>query len=431
MKISEMKHDVFYPVKLTAPIITQYAIAYPAEVLVTHVYYNRYGESSITFLNLSTGTMMSGYVAPVYIFNPSDKEVELRRAYKQWQIANLISQLGHYFYVGSDPEIFFEVNGQVLPAYDFLPAKKDAKYSNAINKERGYWDGFQAEFETNAVSCLAYHVDSIYRGLKICYNAAVKHNNKARPSVNTVMDIPPHLLESGKQEHVQFGCMPSFNVYNIVGMQDDGRDVPFRPAGGHIHFGIGPKDTACVERIVKALDAILGVACVSMFARWDDPRRRHLYGLPGEYRLPAHGLEYRTLSNAWLFHPAITHLVFDVARKVLMIGEKDLLSDIWKADEKEVVRVIRETDVDGARRILDANKDTMMRVLQAAYREQNTKLHEAAYKAFRYGVEELVPQFGDITSNWELNTNKWMLHSGTGRAQFGHWVASLLAKKAA
>jgi hypothetical protein len=66
--------------------------------------------------------------------------------------------------------------------------------------------------------------------------------------------------------------------------------VPFRTTGGHIHFGIGKRDDETVSRMVKALDAIIGVACVSLFDGIDDPRRRRMYGLAGEYRLPEYGV---------------------------------------------------------------------------------------------------------------------------------------------
>src|ERR1019366_5440055 len=96
--------------------------------------------------------------------------------------------------------------------------------------------------------------------------------------------------------------------------------------------------------MVKAMDAIAGVACVALFAKYDNPIRRQYYGLPGEYRLPKHGLEYRALSNAWLIHPLIMNLVIDFARKAAIMGKEGLFSK-WKATEQETIDCITNCDV--------------------------------------------------------------------------------------
>jgi len=58
----------------------------------------------------------------------------------------------------------------------------------------------------------------------------------------------------------------------------------------------------------------------------DEPVRREYYGLAGEYRLPPHGLEYRSLSCAWIFHPKAAATILDLARRVVVYatsGEND------------------------------------------------------------------------------------------------------------
>jgi hypothetical protein len=243
-------------------------------------------------------------------------------------------------------------------------------------------------------------------------------------------------LRAGKPEHVELGCDPSKNIYGISGTQvDDGRLLGVRMAGGHIHFGrpITPAET---ERCVKALDAIAGIVGVSLFASIDKPLRRKYYGLPGEYRLPVHGLEYRTLSNAWLAHPAVMHLTVDVAREAYRVGLNNYLQ-WWKAKEELVVDTILHHDVKTARQILTTNKVMLMGLLEWLYRQErngyvlNGKENaEIAYNAILNGVESIVADPDNVEKNWLLNRpGEWATHSGSKGCQWGTAVLQLKNQK--
>jgi len=240
---------------------------------------------------------------------------------------------------GSDPEMFVvNKDGIVIPSFDFLPSHKQ------VTVNQPFWDGFQAEFNIPGVSCLDQTIGHLQAGLFNLYRAAIKHNKDAALTIKPTLEIPPHMLTEGKDEHVQFGCMPSKNVYGMKGIQADGKDVLVRSAGGHIHLQLDNKQKKKIEDYVIALDAILGVACVSMFGNIDDPIRRQYYGLAGEYRTPKHGMEYRTLSNAWMCHPTIAYVVFELARKVCTLVDKDLFKH-WQFDKDEVISCINECNI--------------------------------------------------------------------------------------
>lgn len=337
---------------------------------------------------------------------------------------------------GTDPEIFVEdENGIVIPAFNFLGSKDKPDKTPVSDQQRGaggfnmYWDGFQAEFTTIGTGCIAYVLDSIYCGLLGVYQKAIKHNPKARMSAKTVMDIPEQMLKDAKDEHVEFGCMPSFNAYDLAGRKAAGRTVTFRPAGGHIHLGVGAQTNDMYKKMVKALDAILGVACVSLFEGIDDPRRRELYGLPGEYRLPPHGLEYRTLSNAWMFHPVLNMMVFDLARRVVQIGENDLLKN-WQTTEPETIECIRTCDVAKAREILARNEKFFKDILFSCYNEtsyppQTRDDTDTLYKCIMAGASSFLRDPKDIVGNWNLDNGKWVFHNRGHIYEEGrHWVAS-------
>lgn len=339
---------------------------------------------------------------------------KMAEAWTEHKLKNLSMHLWHGFHIGSDPEIFVEnKDGNVLPAFRFLGSKKETK---VISRDgaKVYWDGFQAEFETKANTCLAYLVDSVQYGLAATLQAARKVDKDAKLSTRTVMEIPFDMLQSTEEEFVALGCMPSRNAYGLKGKEVPPRELPFRPAGGHMHFGLGPKPEPVMIEIVKALDAILAVACVPLFQNFDNPIRREFYGLPGEYRLPPHGLEYRTLSNAWLIHPVLMHMVYELGRKAVMFGMNGFRF-AWKGSEEETIEVVKGCDVAGARKIMDRNKDMYLKLIAAAhlsYPDPKTGKsdYETAFNIFYNGLETAIAKPEDIAGNWCIDTG-WTAHS--------------------
>lgn len=309
---------------------------------------------------------------------------------------------------GSDPEIFVtdKTTGEVIPAFEFLGSKENpTQISNHPGVGQGsglplFWDGFQAEFNTKADTCFAWVADSIYNGLRTLDKLAKNHNPNAVIAIKNTHDIALDRIIEGKEEHVEFGCMPSFNAYGHKGIKADGREVFFRSAGGHIHFGNADRingNHEIAKRYVKTLDKILGVACVSLFANIDDPRRRSMYGLAGEYRLPKHGLEYRTLSNAWMCHPLIFNMVFELARKVESLVDKKH-EDVWDCTEQEAIDCINNCDVELARKILKRNKEVFCAFFTMVY---DSKEKKSIYKIFMSGVESIIENPDDVINNWK------------------------------
>jgi Phage phiEco32-like COOH.NH2 ligase-type 2 len=343
------------------------------------------------------------------------------KKYNDYALLNITGQCGFQGSgIGSDPEIFVEdEKGQIIPAFHFLGSKGNPNKAREIvhGNNNIYWDGFQAEFDTCANSCMGYHTDSLHYGLEGLLKAAKKFNPNAKLSSKTVFDIPPELIQKSLPEHVAFGCNPSLNVYGIEGDKSPGDKTYFRPAGGHIHFGFPAayKAPEIITKMVKALDALVGVAGVSAFAKFDDPRRRMLYGLAGEYRLPPHGLEYRTLSNAWLFHPMIANIFFDLARSTTEFGKKGFMK-VWKGDEAEIIRIINECDVEASRAMLAENERVLKQVINQRYNEPNRT--SFVYDVIMHGIEAAIRDPRDIEGNWKLNGG-WKIHLGvTGTGVF-------------
>ncbi len=350
--------------------------------------------------------------------------------------------------IGADPEIFVvdSANGEIIPSWEFLPSKENKdKTMQFIQNSLGqeivaadrvgggvYWDGWQAEFETKADTCNERHMDTIYLALRAIRKKAMEYRPTAKLTLQNVIEVPADILQSTESQYVQFGCKPSFNVYDLKLPLLDGTRITTRSSGGHLHFGIGKQHVDTIEDIVKLLDAIIGVACVSLFANYDNPKRRLFYGLAGEFRLPEHGVEYRTLSNAWMAHPAIAHLVIDVARNTVAMAMSGLRK-IYKASETEVIETINNCDVKQARRILRRNEDVLKNLLKLSYEESEANL---GYKVFCEGMESIIADPTNLDANWLLTTlpgsmdnNSWRFVSNGTNCKWAYAARTFMTTK--
>lgn len=363
----------------------------------------------------------------------------LKAAFKSWSTKNPADSLIlHPKSLGADPEIFVTVDGKVLPSWEFLGSKarptplypcmndqdlRDGYQGDPLTGIGAYWDGFQGEFTTRSgTACMAYFVDDIQRGLKAIDRAAKAKNPDAKLSIQSVLPVDPEILATAKEEHVAFGCMPSANVYGLMGNQTPGREVPLRFAGGHIHLGVdrGLRNKESLERAVMGMDAVLGVPSVSLFGAFDVPARRQYYGQAGEYRTPPHGLEYRTLSNAWLMHPVIAHMVYELARVGFDYGLSGL--DLF-GPQDEIRDIIQSTDPMAAKAYLTKHKAAYMALFKRPVPFKNSG-PDLVYQILFNGAESIIQDPEDFTANWNLS-GYWVSHSDDHLKNWGNSHAHL------
>ena len=136
-----------------------------------------------------------------------------------------------------------------------------------------------------------------------------------------------------------FGCEPDFEAW--TGKENKKPEPPhefMRSAGGHIH--IETKKDA--YDVVRNCDLVLGVASVLM-DRGED--RKKLYGKAGACRVKPYGVEYRTLSNFWIFEDRLIDWVFrNTTRAESMAGtwdvsvEADRIIEAINNNNKEVAQ---------------------------------------------------------------------------------------------
>jgi hypothetical protein len=323
------------------------------------------------------------------------------------------------FTLGADPEFFIMKKNRLLPAFNFLPPKDNGE------KIKVYWDGFQAEFTMADVpTCIGLHGCDVHKQLRLLLHWVKKESESAKISMQNVVRIPDSLLKSTLDCHVALGCKPSENVYGHKGEHiDNGRLLKWRFAGGHMHFGGWSGKKMNPTKYVKCLDKILGIWSVGAAQEMDIPIRRRFYGLAGEFRNTFYpstfsdadivamrakrsdypdrcGFEYRVLSNFYYCHPAIQQLTWQIARNAVTLAEEGY-SDVWAADEEDVIQTINTMDVKRAKKMLERNAHLMDWMFKSnGWRSQ---MGDWAYKVGTKGVGVVVPEPDNIEDNWNLH----------------------------
>lgn len=291
---------------------------------------------------------------------------------------------GHTPVMGADPEFFLEsasipgFQKRRVPAFEVL----EDKYATSTDL---FWDGFQAESRVNPS---VNHLTVVYNFSR---QVAKLRPYRLRISPGAFWRIPDELLKNSGDAQVALGCDPSFNIYDTKGQcVPDARKLLWRFAGGHIHFSLTDweRNNAVYKRVVRTLDQILGVASVAMAEGYDVGLRRRYYGLAGEFRLPPHGLEYRTLSNWYWMHPQAALLVLDLARQAFNIGRAGLGRAIIGTPQ-QVQQIINFNDVKAARALCGLNRDFYNSWATREYGQSGT-----LWAAIMGGIKSVIPTFG-------------------------------------
>jgi hypothetical protein len=309
--------------------------------------------------------------------------------------------------IGSDPEIFLHEDGTLIPAFDVLPSKHQATDV--------FWDGFQAEMTTTSQSCLQQNVENLQGKLHTLLDTVRAKRPKAELLAQDAVKINPKGISP---EHLALGCDPSLNLYGVAGdLPPNPAKLPWRFAGGHIHFGSAwlanhPSKAEAAAKIVRDLDKVLAVWSVGAFGAFEREKiRRRYYGLAGEFRLPPHGLEYRTLGNGWMAHPGITQLTWEIARAIFQLSRCGLL-DFWYGDDELVQSVVNNYDVETARKMLRKNEKLFVWMVSAAnetFQLADCGAEKVARRALQVGLEGVecaVAKPLEIEGNWQLVENK-------------------------
>jgi hypothetical protein len=234
-------------------------------------------------------------------------------------------------YVGSDPEVFLSRNGEPVSAYGLVPGTKDKPFP--VDQGAVQLDGMAAEFNIAPAANkeeFLYNLSIVMRQLQMMTDGYNFHPTPVAMFTDQVMNQTP-------DECKRLGCTPDYTAYGGYQNPQPFADGNMRTAGGHIHIGgfhtnneHSDEHMQSMCRLIRLMDKYVGVPSLL----WDkEDRRRELYGKAGAFRPKKFGVEYRTLSNAWVLNPKLSEFVYDATLQAVDAYEKN----------EEGTRLIRET----------------------------------------------------------------------------------------
>ena len=209
--------------------------------------------------------------------------------------------------IGSDPEFFLfsELETKFISAIDMFPGDKQNPHKITEEGHAIQVDGIGCEF--NIPPCTT--ADDFHKEIKFVMDY-----------MNDTIIKPKGLLISPKASALfkadqlndkrawEIGCSPDINAWTLDTNNPKEYVDKMRAVGGHVAVGYTNPDAYLSFEMIKAMDLFLGVPSVLLDK---DTKRRELYGKAGAMRITPFGLEYRVLSNFWIFDEVLTKWVFD------------------------------------------------------------------------------------------------------------------------
>lgn len=253
--------------------------------------------------------------------------------------------------IGADPELFVGRGNSVLSAIGFVGGtKKEPRpvHLGALQEDNVLLEfnidpaANLVEFQRNIEAVLSQSRDSI-KGFQL----------------DVINNLSSHVftieaLESFGDAAFLFGCEPDFNAWTgKVNYMPTEVDPGLRTAGGHLHIGFGHLEEVDPHKsrvVARMCDYLLGLPSVLMDK---DDLRRQLYGKAGAIRFKEYGVEYRSLSNFWVFSSELQAWAYENAvRAYEDRGNFEAYCDVVSGDE--VQRIINSNDKAAAKGALVA-----------------------------------------------------------------------------
>lgn len=244
--------------------------------------------------------------------------------------------------VGSDPEIFVRDETGIKSAIGKVGGSKSEPFPVPFGGLQE--DNVLLEFNIDPAATFEefdHHITSVIESAR----------QQIQPhGLLLVEGVSSHLyydgqLESFGQQAFIFGCEPDYNAW--TGKQNHmptNVDPKLRTAGGHIHIGF-PEGVEVRRRhqeaVGKACDVFLGLPSVLLDT---DSRRRQLYGKAGSVRFKPYGIEYRTLSNFWIFTQAGRLWAYTGAQLAYKWARKEVFEEFLERHGDSIQMAINTND---------------------------------------------------------------------------------------
>jgi hypothetical protein len=238
--------------------------------------------------------------------------------------------------LGCDPEAFLvDVTGQLRASIGKIGGTKECPQPLPIGE--GYCvqeDNVALEFNippaegrSQFIGSIRATLDFLTQGVKDMYGYTISHSSAEH--------FPDEELEEPAAR--VFGCDPDYNAWTKgINPKPAAEDANLRSCGGHVHVGCGKELEG--TQVIKMMDLHLGVPSVLMDK---GELRKQLYGKGGAYREKPYGVEYRTLSNFWIFDDRLIGWVWDNTSRAVAAATQLALSD---QDSEDIVNAINNND---------------------------------------------------------------------------------------
>lgn len=147
-----------------------------------------------------------------------------------------------------------------------------------------------------------------------------------------------------------FGCDPDYNAWTRkMNPRPKATDATLRSAGGHIHIGdIGDLTPDDVVSVIKLMDLYAGVPSVLMDK---GSLRKELYGKRGAFRVKPYGVEYRTLSNFWVFEDKYVEWAWKVTAQAVDAWQNKTINP--DAEDAAILDAIDNNNLQAAKYLCD------------------------------------------------------------------------------
>lgn len=247
------------------------------------------------------------------------------------------------FTIGADPEVllFDPVLKSHVSAIGLIGGTKEAPrpMKNGAVQE----DNVMAEFNippANSEAELFHHMKAMLDEL----GELVKTNEMYTGL--TISDKCAAHYNANELRHPQAkvaGCDPDFNAWTLsINPPPKVTEGTLRTAGGHIHVGFeveGERKDEDIYLLVRCMDVTLGLGSILLDP---DTERKKLYGKAGCHRPTNYGLEYRVLSNFWIFTEELNKWAYDGVVKAFEFRENCM--DLVNQNERIIRRAIDTGD---------------------------------------------------------------------------------------
>lgn len=248
--------------------------------------------------------------------------------------------------LGCDPEMFLQTAmGELRSSIGLIGGTKVAP--QALPLGDGYAvqeDNVAVEFNIPPAANVQEFINSINSTVRFLGDV-VQQNYGFEIATMSAASFPLDQLQTPESQ--VFGCDPDFNAWTGKrNPKPKAADAALRSCGGHIHIGFD-KAKLDAMRIIQMCDLHLGVPSILMD---EGDLRKQLYGKAGAYRDKSFGVEYRTLSNFWIFKDKLIEWAWNnTERAVNAVDAQFALSD---EDEACIVTCINNNDKSLAKKLV-------------------------------------------------------------------------------